>query len=67
MPIPVRQVIPLVDHTHATDPYLRVTYKLSTDSNNAASDSVFVSWSTSYAKNFTSGRWQMGRTPQATR
>ena len=40
------------DHTHATDPYLEVSYKLSTDPNNAAADTVFVKWSTSYSKNF---------------
>ena len=40
------------DHKHATDPYLQVSYKLSTDSNNADVDSVFVSWSPSYAKSF---------------
>ena len=35
-------------HSHATDPYLRVSYKLGP----ADSDTVFVNWSTSYAKNF---------------
>ena len=42
----------VTDHTHATDPYMEVSYKLSTDPNNATVDSVFVRWSTSYSKNF---------------
>ena len=45
-------------HTHATDPYLRVFYKLGIDDPTTAGtdeslvDSVFVSWNTSYSKNF---------------
>ena len=43
-------------HTHATDPYLSVSYKLDTRTGTGegigTSDSVFVSWSTSYGKNF---------------
>ena len=38
----------VTDHTHATDPYLRISYGLA----DTADDSVFVSWSTSYSKNF---------------
>ena len=38
-------------HTHATDPYLRVGFGLNPVTG-AANDSVFVSWSTSYSKNF---------------
>ena len=37
------------DHKHATDPYLLVTPIVDPDSND---DSIVVSWSTSYAKNF---------------
>ena len=40
------------DHKHATEPYLRVTYKLGPAPTGTADDAVFVSWSTSYAKNF---------------
>ena len=40
------------DHTHATDPYLVVRPKLSTDAANPAVDSVFVNWETSLSKNF---------------
>ena len=39
-------------HTHATDPYLRVSSKLGPAAAGTADDSVFVSWSTSYSKNF---------------
>ena len=45
-------------HTHATDPYLQVTYALDTRPGTGLSptegtaDSIFVSWSTSYSKNF---------------
>ena len=39
-------------HTHATEPYLQVTYALDTRLGEGAADSVFVSWSTSYSKNF---------------
>ncbi|MYC72416.1 MAG: T9SS type A sorting domain-containing protein [Gemmatimonadetes bacterium] len=42
---------PVVGHTHATDPYLRVGIGLNPVTG-AANDSVFVSWSTSYSKNF---------------
>lgn len=35
-------------HSHATDPYLSVSYKMGP----ADSDTVFVNWSASYAKNF---------------
>ena len=42
----------VMDHKHATDPYLQVSYKYSTDSNNADVDSVFVSWSPVYSKGF---------------
>ena len=42
----------VMGHKHATDPYLQVSYRLSTDTNNADADSVFVSWSTSYSKGF---------------
>ncbi len=38
------------DHRHATDPYLKVTHKLSTV--DATKDTIFVSWSTSFSKNF---------------
>ena len=41
-------------HRHATDPYLRLSYKLG-EMGVAADDSVIVHWSTSYAKNFHSG------------
>ena len=43
------------DHTHVTDPYLDVDYSLDTRTEGASFgevDSVFVSWSTSYSKNF---------------
>ena len=42
-------------HKHITDPYLQVRYTLdkrTTGDNFGERDSVFVSWSTSYAKNF---------------
>ena len=46
-------------HTHATEPYLQVSYALDTRDEAAggepavgAADSIFVSWSTSYSKNF---------------
>ena len=39
-------------HTHATEPYLQVTYALDTRPGEGAADSIFVSWSTSYSKNF---------------
>ena len=39
------------DHRHATDPYLRLSYKPG-ETGTAADDSVIVHWSTSYAKNF---------------
>ena len=43
-------------HTHATDPYLRVSYALDrrtgTGEGVGTKDSVFVSWSTAYGKNF---------------
>ena len=46
-------------HTHATEPYLQVTYALDTREVAAGgepavgtADSIFVSWSTSYSKNF---------------
>ena len=45
----------VADHTHATDPYLDVSYKLDMRTQGPDSglrDSVFVSWSTSYGKNF---------------
>ena len=42
----------VTDHTHATDPYLEVSYKLVPGTAGTADDSVFVSWSTSYSKNF---------------
>ena len=38
----------VTNHTHATDPYLRVSYGLA----DTADDTIFVSWSTSYSKNF---------------
>ena len=41
-------------HRHATDPYLRLSYKLG-ETGVAGDDSVVVHWSTSYAKNFHSG------------
>ncbi len=43
------------DHTHATDPYLRVVPKIGPAAAGTADDSVFVYWSKSYAKNFASG------------
>ena len=42
----------VMDHTHATDPYLVVRPKLSTDAANPTVDSVFVNWSESLSKNF---------------
>ena len=43
-------------HRHATDPYLRLSYKLDPAGvAGALTDSVIVHWSTSYAKNFHSG------------
>ncbi|MXX38279.1 MAG: hypothetical protein F4Z85_09495, partial [Gemmatimonadetes bacterium] len=39
-------------HSHVTDPYLSVSYKLGPAAAGTADDSVFVYWSTSYAKNF---------------
>ena len=39
-------------HSHATEPYLRVTYALDTRPGEGTADSIFVSWSTSYSKNF---------------
>ena len=43
-------------HRHATDPYLRLSYKLDPEAvAGTATDSVIVHWSTSYAKNFHSG------------
>ena len=46
-------------HSHATEPYLQVTYALDTrtvaaggDPALGEADSIFVSWSTSYSKNF---------------
>ena len=41
-------------HKHATDPYLRLSYKLG-ETGVADDDSVIVHWSTSYGKNFHSG------------
>ena len=35
-------------HTHVTDPYLSVSYKLAS----TAEDTIFVSWNTAYSKNF---------------
>ena len=43
------------DHTHATDPYLSVSYKVD-PAEGSTTDSVFVYWSKSYAKNFASER-----------
>ena len=40
-------------HSHVTDPYLSVSYKL--DESGGTADEVSVSWSTSYAKNFHAG------------
>ena len=40
-------------HTHVTDPYLSVSYKL--DESGGTADEVSVSWSTAYAKNFHAG------------
>ena len=46
------------EHTHATDPYLRVTYALDTrpgtglTPTEGTADTVYVSWNTSYSKNF---------------
>ena len=46
------------NHTHATDPYLDVTYALDTRPGTGltpaegTADTVFVSWNTSYSKNF---------------
>ena len=43
-------------HRHATDPYLRLSYKLDpAGAAGALTDSVIVHWSTSYAKNFHTG------------
>ena len=42
-------------HRHATDPYLRLSYKPDPDAAGAETDSVIVHWNTSYAKNFHSG------------
>ena len=46
----------VLNHTHATDPYLRVSYALDTRPTGQPEaglrDSVFVSWSTAYSKNF---------------
>ena len=45
-------------HTHATDPYLQVTYALDTrpgtglTPTEGTADTVYVSWSTSYSKNY---------------
>ena len=43
------------NHTHVTDPYLHVSYALdtrTTGDNVGERDSVFVSWSTAYSKNY---------------
>ncbi len=43
-------------HRHATDPYLRLSYKLDPEGvAGTPTDSVIVHWGTSYAKNFHSG------------
>ena len=43
----------VTDHTHATDPYLEVSYELvSGVTAGTIDDMVSVSWSTSYSKNF---------------
>ena len=48
-------------HRHATDPYLRLSYKLG-ETGTADDDSVVVHWSTSYAKNFHSGNGEAATT-----
>ncbi len=42
----------VTDHTHVTDPYMEVSYELTSGTAGTADDEISVDWSTAYSKNF---------------